>query len=127
MTYGTILPTWWPVDGPLQQPDSDLDYSYIADIETQSGADPLAAVSVSVAPSGTGEVTPHSLSVSGNEVIVWMAGGVAGRRYQVKLRMTTAAGRVFERIITLPIDPSLAVYPLPTPPSAGFGIALSWP
>jgi hypothetical protein len=117
----------WPRSGPLQQPDSYLDYTYSADGETMCGADPLVSVSVSVSPSGAGETAASAISVNGSTITVWMNGGVAGRWYLVRIEMTTQAGRKFSVLIGFPIDRSLALNPLPTPPDSGFGAALTWP
>jgi hypothetical protein len=127
MSYSAItLYRTWPSSGPLQAPDSDLDYSYDATIETQDGADPIVEASIAVQPSGAGDVSAHDFSVAGSVLTVWMRGGVAGRRYRVRLEFATASGRAFERIIMLPIDPILATFPVPTVPSTAFSDPLTW-
>ena len=117
----------WPAYGPLQQPQSSLWYSYAAAGETVNNTDPLTLVAASVAPSGTGEVAIGGVSVSGDTISVLMTGGVAGRRYTVKLLMTTQSQQTYEALIALPIDPTLASYPLVEPPTAGFGPSTNWP
>jgi hypothetical protein len=117
----------WPAYGPLQQPQSNLWYTYVANGETGNNADPLASVAVSVAPSGVGEVTIGGLTVSGDSINVRMIGGVAGRFYIVKLVIVTQSQQTFEALISLPMDRTLAPYPLPVPPNLGFGTATNWP
>jgi hypothetical protein len=117
----------WPDDGPLQQPGDFLDYSYVAYHETDLGTDPIVSAELAVKPSGSGEMTPSDLTVSGTTVTVWMAGGVAGRRYVVRLTLVTASGRIFDVPIGMLVDPTLAVLPLPTAPSNDFGTVITWP
>jgi hypothetical protein len=116
----------WPADGPLQQPGSYLDYTYLANAESRYGTDPIIAASLAVQPSGAGEMVPAALTVAGSVVTVWMDGGVAGRRYLVMLILTTLSGRVAEIPISLLVDPTLGVQPPPRAPSAGFGTPVVW-
>ena len=62
----------------------------------------------------------------GDLVTAWMQGGVAGRVYLVVLSIATESGQLFQIPIRMPIDPALAVYPLPDPPTTDFGPAVSW-
>lgn len=118
-------PLHWPAFGPLQQPDSYIDYSYVATQETQGGLDPITSASLSVAPSGAGELQPGFLSASNTTVTAWMNGGVPGRVYQVRLELMTEAGRVFEVLIRMEIDRALMAWPPIEPPSLDFGPAIT--
>jgi hypothetical protein len=124
MTIGVFTPapaaTW-----PIKQPDSFLDYSYnaVADL----GTDTLSAVTLAVAPSGSGELVASQLSFSGTVITAWLAGGVPGRSYVVKITGTCTTGRVFEWLVGLNVDPVLASFPLAAPPSTGFGTVLHVP
>ena len=120
MTYGTFATTpaqTWP----MKEPDATLDYSY--DGSADVGTDTLTGVAVSIAPSGTGELAASSVSRAGSVVTIWLAGGVAGRSYVVKIAGTCASGRLFEWPVGIAVDPVFASYPLTAPPSAGFGTA----
>jgi hypothetical protein len=134
MNYGVFAlgPTLtWPV----KEPDAYLDYSYDASDDVGSAAigtssvstDAIGTFSVSIAPSGAGELVADNLSISGSVITLWLAGGVAGRDYVVKIDGTCQSGRVFSWCIGLAMDPLLARYPLAVPPSAGFGAPVSWP
>jgi hypothetical protein len=116
----------WPAFGPLQAPDDVLDYGYDATLETRHGNDPIQSLSLSIAPSGDGEMTASNLAVTGNLITVWMAGGVAGRLYLVSLEITLQSGRVFGRLIEVPIDPELATFPPVPPPTPGFGAPIAF-
>jgi hypothetical protein len=116
----------WPAYGPLQQSGSYENYNYVASVETSAGADPIVSASLSIAPSGAGEMICDRLSVVGQIVTAWLRGGVAGRRYKVNLVLTTTSGLIFPVLISVPIDPTLATWPLPAAPSAGFGAAITW-
>lgn len=124
MTIGVFTPapaaTW-----PVKPPDAFLDYTYnaIADL----GTDTLSSVTLSVAPSGAGEIVASQLAFSGSLITAWFAGGVPGRAYIVKIIGTCTTGRIFEWLVGVTVDPVLASYPLAAPPSAGFGTVLHVP
>lgn len=124
MTYGSfaVAPALsWPV----KEPDAYLDYSYDATADLAS--DELVSVSVSVAPSGTGEMVPASVSFTLGVVTVWLSGGVGGRNYVVKIDGTCVSGRVFEWVIGIQVDPLFATNPVAEPASTGFGTAVTAP
>jgi hypothetical protein len=139
--YGVLFPPCyrWPFKLPADVADYSFDCSgeltapvfIIGASAIGEGAigvpDTIIAVSLSIAPSGTGELQASSLSVTSTVVTMWLAGGVAGREYTVQLVITTAEGRSLTTLITLPMDPTLATYPAIDPPSDGFGTALNWP
>lgn len=117
----------WPMTGPIQMPDSSLPYTYVAHAETNNGSDPLMSVSLTIIPSGDGEVACPSVSVIEDSITARMNGGVAGRDYTVNLVMTTLSGNAFQVEIDFPIGkPAGAVFPPPDPPSAGFGPPVTW-
>lgn len=47
----------------------------------------------------------ESAGFTANKAVVWLQGGIPWRQYKVTNRITTAAGRVDERTITLAIKP----------------------
>ena len=117
----------------LKEPDAYLDYTasvQAALTDPNTGApDPLVSLTLAVAPSGAGEMVVSQLSVDHTGLLVtfWLAGGVAGRNYILNLVATTAAGRVYQWLLSVAIDATLASYPPPAPPSPGFGAAVLWP
>jgi hypothetical protein len=129
VTFGqlpSIPDMFWPV----KVPDETVDFSYDAtkDITNSDGTiDPIAGVTFATEPSGTGEITYSRLTQAANVITVWLASGVPGRNYIHRLSFTTAAGRTFEILIGQVCDATLAVDPVPAPPSPGFGAPISWP
>ncbi|MDR3533955.1 MAG: hypothetical protein P4L90_25745 [Rhodopila sp.] len=89
--------------------------------------DTLTRVTLDAAPSGEGELIPWYVSVDGAIIHARMFGGVAARIYRVRVIATAASERQQEWLVSLPIDPSLAVYPVPSPPNPDFGEPIMWP
>jgi hypothetical protein len=107
----------WPLAGPGANRDYTLDLTApLADM-----VDTLATVSVSVAPSGAGELRIVSLSATSTLIGLRLAGGVPGRNYTVVVDAVTEGGEELEYAIGLMINPLLGVWPLSPPPSFGFG------
>ncbi|HHB12214.1 MAG TPA: hypothetical protein ENK62_03330 [Chromatiales bacterium] len=82
----------------LKDPDSTLDY--VIDWSSWLGSDTIASSSWTV-PAG---LTMTSESNTTTTATVWLSGGSAGSSYQVTNRITTAAGRVDERSITIEVQ-----------------------
>jgi hypothetical protein len=87
----------------------------------------VTSASVSVAPSGSGELVVNSVSLVANFLVLILSGGVAGRQYQIKVDADTLLGSTYEAIIGLSMDPLLAAFPPPAPPSLDFGTPVTWP
>lgn len=116
------LPLIWPT----KDPDEVLNYLLDATSQIAVPNDGILTASVSVAPSGPGEMVASQVVASGSTVTVWLSGGYAGRIYQVKVLLTTQMGVTLEYPIVVPIDPSLASYPVVAPVSSGFGTSVTW-
>lgn len=92
--------------------------------------DPVVAASISTRPSGSGELTPSSISVTSMGEIyitVHLSGGVSSRNYIHQLVITTQAGQIIPVLIGQVCDPVLAIPPVPPAPSPAFGTAVNWP
>ena len=114
--------TWFP----LKQPEDIRTYPLDVSSRILLANDSLVSVSASAKPSGTGEIQITSITVVGTVVTLGLMGGVAGRDYTLKLISSTASGQVFTYEVGLLVNPERAwLYP-PTPPSTGFGGAVSW-
>jgi len=109
---------------PTAEPSDTLDYSLDLTAPLADVDDVIATVTLTVAPSGTGELSYSRLSVAGDVITWWGAGGVAGRRYLVSVTAATGYGRAFAYVVALNIDPTLATYPLPPPPNPGPGLPI---
>lgn len=106
-------------------PDAVLDYSFDATnlITLPDGTvDIIVSASIATMPSGLGELTPTSLTVTGTILTATLSGGVSGRVYVHKLIFTTNGGnRTYEVFIGQVCNPLLANIPIPPPPSGDFG------
>lgn len=111
----------------LARPGDNLDYSIDATQPLTDACDTIVAASLSIQPSGTGELQACGLSVDGAVITVWLSGGVAGRLYTVKVVATGAGCHRWEWDVGLSMDPKLAVWPPSIAPSPGFGPEIKWP
>ena len=111
---------------PVKEPDEVLDYQIDATTKIADAADMINGVSVSIAPSGTGEMTAGRIAVNGSFITVWLYGGIAARVYQVNVQVTTTDNRTYEWPVVVQISIDLASYPIIPPVSAGFGPPLTW-
>lgn len=85
----------WPRS---KDPDDVLDYSINWAREL---AGDTISTSVWTVPSG---LTDESLSTNTDtETTVWLSGGTDGTSYDVKNRITTAAGRTMDQTVTLKV------------------------
>ena len=109
---------------PIAEPADILDY--LIDATLAVGNDYIASASVSVTPSGTGEMSPVSVVVTGAIINVKLSGGVAGRTYLVRIDASTQLLREYSWVVTLPVSAEFASYPLPIAPVAGFGSSVAW-
>jgi hypothetical protein len=121
-TSGNIFLQW-----PVAEAQEDLDYYLDAAAPISQYVDSIYSLSVSIAPSGTGELQTTYLNLSGNyDIEVWLSGGVAGRVYTVRVDVVTNAGRTFSWPVTLPIDMDYSIPPFSLPPNPGFGPPFIW-
>jgi hypothetical protein len=111
---------------PVAEPDEVLDYSLDVSSLLSDVGDTIASATLAVSPSGAGELVASALSVLGGVITGWLGGGVAGRRYVVRIQAVTNGARSFSRLVGLPIDPTLATCPLPAAPDLDFGPVITW-
>ena len=81
--------------------------------------------SLSIKPSGLGELSAVSMSFNRNTVSFTVYGGVPGRVYTLNFITLDGNGNAYQALAFLPIDSTLAVDPPPVSPSSGFGPALT--
>lgn len=124
-TYGT-LPAPFAFQWPMAEPEDNLDYSVDATARFAEVNDSIATVSLSINPSGTGELQALDLAVQGSVITAQLTGGVAGRNYAIKVVATGISGRVFTWKVGLSINNEFASWPVPKPPVAGFGTPITW-
>lgn len=84
----------------IKDPGATLDFyiewaSWLSTGDAVSDADWTADTGITI---GSGEYAP---SVSGTKATVWLSGGTAGTKYRVTCRLTTTAGRIDDRSITI--------------------------
>ena len=115
---------------PEAQPGTDLDYTFDTAPNLEPIQDSIASVSVSVQPSGTGELQIENLVVDGFAITIFLSSSMGRPEpYLVRLVVTTAANppRVFVYLIGLQISPLLDTPPLQPPESPFFGTPVTWP
>lgn len=83
----------WPRS---KDPDDILDYSI--DWTRELDGDTIST-SVWVVPSGLTD--QNTSSASSTKTTVWLSGGTDGTSYNVRNRITTAAGRTLDQTVTL--------------------------
>ncbi len=115
---------WWPAIGFA----ADLIYTY--DVGPQylnPVSDSIAALSLAIMPSGSGELQATDLTAIGNVISVQFASGVPGRTYTIQIQITGVSGRVwniFGYLLVQIVAPG-GWPPVPAP-SPGYGTAITW-
>lgn len=101
---GAVVAAPLPLSWPGKDPGDVLDYEFdISAALIGNEGDSLASASVTSSPAGPGDLVVNSLSGDGAVLVLWLAGGVAGTTYTLRLTVTTATGRVLERAVLLPV------------------------
>lgn len=111
---------------------ANFTYDATNDITANGVVDPILSASISIQPSGTGELIAQSLTVTvanARTYITAILSGatVAGRTYTHNIRFTTQGGITLPILIGQVCDPVLAQTPIPPPPNPGFGTPVTWP
>lgn len=86
----------------------------------------LTGLTLSVAPSGTGELTISALGYGLGTVTFTAAGGQPTRLYTLLLSAARSDGMTSEYLLTLQIGFVLTTDQAQVAPAAGFGTALTW-
>ena len=99
---------------PTKAPDDVLDYTLdFCDWLCDAGDDTISAATAEVAaanaPVGTFEIT--STAFTDQQVTIFVSGGNAGAVYDIRLTITTAAGRVLAIDAWLPVLPDGVFFP----------------
>lgn len=118
--YGCTATRSWPVQVP------GINCNFELDITSRLNGDSIASVAVDVQPSGTGELQPISIGVNAGLITTQLSGGVAGREYVVRTTVTCVSGQVIPFLDLVPMDATLATWPIPYPSSFGFCTPISW-
>lgn len=82
---------------PVKDPADVIDY--VVDFSLLVVGDSVGTATVTAEP----DLIVQSSSVSGDKVIAWLTGGVAGESYNVTVNVVTAGNRTFERSFTVPV------------------------
>jgi hypothetical protein len=113
---------WWP----KKRPTEVLDYELEISAPLIDAGDDISNLSISIAPSGSGELQPVSVALNGTRVVAWLSGGVPGRSYTVKLDASTTGGRTFEWLVGIEVS-SATGQTAAASPSTDYGPSLFWP
>jgi hypothetical protein len=112
----------WPISAANQNLDYYLD-TYEA---IYKNGDQISTVSISVAPSGTGEISVLGVDMEDANIRIDFSGGVPGRLYRVKVNVSTLFGREYSWVVNLPINKEYFAGPFQIAPDPGFGPANTW-
>lgn len=110
---------------PIAEPDDSLDYNLDLTAVMSATSDVIESVSISAAPSGSGELVLSNAYVGGYLIEFFASGGVAGRLYAILINVVTGAGREYSWLANIAIDPTYAIPPIPIAPNPGFGTAIT--
>jgi len=114
---------WWPAAYPL----TNLDYAANICAELMASGDAVATVALSLQPSGEGEMQALDLSVTGDLVVVQLAGGQPWREYLAQVIVTGVSGRVWPSYVNIICKGGGALFgSAPPPPVAGYGTPITW-
>lgn len=114
-------PNWWP----NKLPEAVLDYALDIVQTIDPTTDTISSVSFAIAPSGAGEIVASGLTFVDQTISVTLTGGVPSRIYTYKVLVTMTDSRIFEFLVYQGIPPGLPGYPVPVPPSPGFGTPIT--
>jgi hypothetical protein len=115
-------PNWWP----NKLPGATLDYSLDISAAINPEIDIISTVTAACAPSGSGEMVLSNLYAATDVLTLTCSGGVPTRVYSILFTVTMYDGRIFDFLVYQGIPPALRGYPIPVPPSPGFGPPITW-
>ena len=87
----------------------------------------IAAVRLTTAPSGSGEMFPIELAVCGGALTVTPYSGVPGRIYDFRLEIEVLSGQVYTETVRQGTLPGLSGFPIPPAACVDYGAPLMWP
>lgn len=103
-----------------------LDYKLDVTAPVVQNGDEISSILLSIAPSGSGELTATDLYSEGGLIKANLSEGLPGRLYRIRIDVNTLLGRDFSWVVNLPIEADYAVYSVNPPPDPGFGQASQW-
>lgn len=115
-------PSWWP----RKRQGQTLTYALDISAEINTETDVIQTVTAQIAPSGTGEEQGANPNVTNDIITLTMSGGQPTRIYTILFTVTMVDANVYQFQVYQVIPPGLPGYPVPPPPSPGFGAAATW-
>lgn len=88
----------WPDKDPDALLDYEMEWGDWLDGDTISNSEWIVPAGITKDP-----VKGDRVSDAGTETIIWLQGGTEGQKYILTNRITTAAGRIDDRTVTLKI------------------------
>lgn len=119
-TVAPDVPIWFPA----RYAEANLAYSLDVSPALAPG-DVIGSASVSVAPSGAGEMVPTGITINGTVVTILPSGGQPGRVYRYNLTVAMTDGNVYPFLIQQGVLKLLATDVPQVPPSPGFGTVIT--
>ena len=94
---------------------------------TNPATDPIIAATLSISPSGAGEMYPTAIVVTPTTVVATMTSGVAGRTYTAIITLTTQSGQTTVMLVSVYVSPVInSVWPPFDPPYWVAGSPVTW-
>ncbi len=93
-----------PLTWPIKDPGDTLDY--VVDFGRALAGDPgdgVITLDVAITPANAGDLKLAQSRADGNQVILWLTGGLAGLTYAVTVVVGTQGGRSISRTIGLTV------------------------
>ena len=120
-TAAPAPPVWFPAKRPLE----DLTWSLLT-TPYVNAAEQIVSVTASVAPSGTGELTPVAIGVFDQTLSLTLSGGQPRQIYTIQFVVTMTDGSIYQIVVYIGV---LAILPTDrpqVPPVPGFGTPITW-
>ena len=111
---------------PVARISDFLDYQLDVTAPVVQNGDEISSILLSIAPSGSGELTATDLYSEGGLITANLSQGLSGRLYRVRIDVNTLLGRDFSWVVNLPIDAEHAIYSVNPPIDPGFGPSSQW-
>lgn len=116
-------PIWWPVKLPGATAIQTFD---VSTLPMPLAPGQITALTAQIAPSGAGELSGASLSLTGTTISLTESSGVGGRVYSILFTATLTDDEVVQWIIQQGVGLIPPPNIIPPPPDPGFGAEIVW-
>lgn len=114
-------PIWFPAKAPAASLSYALDLT-----ETLRPGEYIHSIEASIAPSGDGELSATSLSVSGSVIEISLESGQPSRVYTIRYIVSVFGESIYEVIVNQGVTPVLLTDQAPVAPDPFFGTPITY-